>query len=87
MWLRLLYLYPDEITPELVAVIKSDERILKYIDMPIQHINNEMLKKMKRWTTGDDIRRTVEMLREEIPEIVIRTSLMVGFPGETEEQV
>lgn len=85
-WIRLLYLYPDEITDELIAVIKSDPRICRYLDMPIQHINNEMLKAMKRKTSKEDILSTVQKLRKEIPGIIIRTSLMVGFPGETEEQ-
>ncbi|MCI5053144.1 MAG: 30S ribosomal protein S12 methylthiotransferase RimO [Simkaniaceae bacterium] len=85
-WLRLLYLYPDEITDELIAVIKSDSRLVPYLDMPIQHINNTVLKKMHRKTNRQHIISTITKLREEIPDIVIRTSLMVGFPGETEEQ-
>lgn len=85
-WLRLLYLYPDEITDELIALIKSDERICPYLDMPIQHINNGMLKAMRRATSKEDIIETITKLRKEIPSIIIRTSLIVGFPGETEEQ-
>jgi ribosomal protein S12 methylthiotransferase len=85
-WIRLLYLYPDEITDELIAVIKSDSRICPYLDMPIQHINNDMLKAMKRKTSKEDILTTIKKLRKEIPGIIIRTSLMVGFPGETQEQ-
>ena len=85
-WLRLLYLYPDEITEELVQLIKSDPRICPYIDMPIQHVNNEMLKTMARTTSKEDIVRVLTLLRKEIPEMTIRTSLIVGFPGETEEQ-
>jgi ribosomal protein S12 methylthiotransferase len=85
-WLRLLYLYPDEITPELVDVMADDHRICRYLDMPIQHINNDVLKKMKRTTTGEDIKHTIHMLRDRLDGIHIRTSLMVGFPGETEEQ-
>lgn len=85
-WLRLLYLYPDEITDELIALIKSDSRICPYLDMPIQHINNGMLKSMRRATSKEDIIATIVKLRTEIPEIVIRTSLIVGFPGETQEQ-
>ena len=85
-WLRLLYLYPDEITDELIALIKSDARICPYLDMPIQHINNGMLKAMRRATSKEDIISTITKLRKEIPHIVIRTSLIVGFPGETEEQ-
>jgi ribosomal protein S12 methylthiotransferase len=85
-WLRLLYLYPDEITDELIALIKSDSRICPYLDMPIQHINDTMLKAMRRKTNKQQIIQTIEKLRKEVPDIVIRTSLMVGFPGETEEQ-
>lgn len=85
-WLRLLYLYPDEIDDELIEVIKSDSRICRYLDMPIQHINNEMLKAMHRTTSKEQIISIIEKLRNEVPDVVIRTSLMVGFPGETEEQ-
>lgn len=85
-WLRLLYLYPDEITDELIALIQSDARICPYLDMPLQHINNAMLKAMRRKTSKEQIVSIIEKLRSMIPHIVIRTSLMVGFPGETEEQ-
>ncbi len=84
--LRLLYLYPDEITDELISVMKQDKRIVPYLDMPIQHINDEMLKAMRRTTNKEQIVTTLTKLRREIPNIAIRTSLMVGFPGETEEQ-
>jgi ribosomal protein S12 methylthiotransferase len=85
-WLRLLYLYPDEITDDLIALIKSDKRICHYLDMPIQHVNNDLLKSMRRLTSREDITSSITKLRKEIPDIVIRTSLIVGFPGETEEQ-
>ncbi len=85
-WIRLLYLYPDEIDEELVAVMKSDPRICPYLDMPIQHINDAVLKAMHRTTSKAEILNTLQMLRREIPDVAIRTSLMVGFPGETEEQ-
>ncbi len=85
-WLRLLYLYPDEITDELIALMKSDKRICRYLDMPIQHINNQVLKSMHRATSKEDIIGTITKLRKEMPDVVIRTSLIVGFPGETEEQ-
>lgn len=84
--LRLLYLYPDEISDELISLIKSDVRILKYLDMPLQHINDQILKSMRRKTHKEQIISTITKLRAEIPDIVIRTSLMVGFPGETDEQ-
>eukprot|EP00529_Nitzschia_sp_RCC80_P013972 CAMPEP_0113467050 /NCGR_PEP_ID=MMETSP0014_2-20120614/14606_1 /TAXON_ID=2857 /ORGANISM="Nitzschia sp." /LENGTH=746 /DNA_ID=CAMNT_0000359329 /DNA_START=184 /DNA_END=2424 /DNA_ORIENTATION=+ /assembly_acc=CAM_ASM_000159 len=83
-WLRLLYLYPDEITPDLIDLMQHDKRIARYVDMPIQHINNGMLKRMRRKTTGDDIKSTIGLLRQKLPDISIRTSLMVGFPGETD---
>ncbi|MBX7065742.1 MAG: 30S ribosomal protein S12 methylthiotransferase RimO [Parachlamydiales bacterium] len=85
-WVRLLYLYPDEIDDELIAVMKSDPRLCPYLDMPIQHINNEMLKAMHRTTSKEEIIDIITKLRKEIPNVAIRTSLMVGFPGETEEQ-
>jgi ribosomal protein S12 methylthiotransferase len=85
-WLRLLYLYPDEITDELIQLMKSDKRLCPYLDMPIQHINNAMLKSMRRTTSRKDIIATITKLRQEVPNVVIRTSLIVGFPGETEEQ-
>lgn len=85
-WVRLLYLYPDEIDDELIAIMKSDPRICPYLDMPIQHINNEMLKAMHRTTSKEEIIEILTKLRKEIPHVVVRTSLMVGFPGETEEQ-
>jgi ribosomal protein S12 methylthiotransferase len=85
-WLRLLYLYPDEITDELIALMKSDKRICPYLDMPIQHVNSQVLKAMRRTTSKEEIIHTITHLRQEIPEVVIRTSLIVGFPGETEEQ-
>lgn len=85
-WLRLLYLYPDEITDALIELMKSDSRICPYLDMPIQHINNDMLKAMRRTTSREDIIKTITKLRKEIPNVVIRTSLIVGFPGETDEQ-
>lgn len=85
-WLRLLYLYPDEITDDLIALMKQDSRICPYLDMPIQHINDQMLKSMHRATSKADIIRTLTKLREELPGVVVRTSLIVGFPGETEEQ-
>lgn len=83
-WLRLLYLYPDEITPDLLALMKKDRRILPYLDMPIQHINDRILKSMRRLTSRKDILHIIEHLRQEIPDMVLRTSLIVGFPGETE---
>jgi ribosomal protein S12 methylthiotransferase len=85
-WIRLLYLYPDEIDDELIDIIQSDARVLPYLDMPIQHINDRLLKLMFRKTSKEDILSTIQKLREKIPHIVIRTSLMVGFPSETDAE-
>ena len=85
-WIRLLYLYPDEVNDELIQVMSSDSRICPYVDMPIQHINDEILQKMHRKTNKKQIYQIINKLRAKIPKIAIRTSLMVGFPGETEEQ-
>jgi ribosomal protein S12 methylthiotransferase len=85
-WLRFLYLYPDEITDELLSLMASDSRICAYLDMPIQHIHATMLKAMRRKTSREQIISTIQTLRTRLPGAVIRTSLMVGFPGETEEQ-
>jgi ribosomal protein S12 methylthiotransferase len=84
--LRLLYLYPDEITEELISLIQKSDKIIPYLDMPIQHINDELLKKMYRATSKEMILSLLSQLRTKIPNITIRTSLIVGFPSETEEQ-
>lgn len=84
-WIRLLYCYPDKITDELIAEMRDNPRILKYIDLPIQHISDNMLKAMNRHGDGAMVRSVIKKLRDEIPDIVIRTTLIVGFPGETEE--
>ncbi len=85
-WIRLLYLYPDGITPEMVKLIKERPNLVKYFDMPLQHISDEMLKKMNRKMTRVQVEAALQNIREEIPEAVIRTQFIVGFPGETEEQ-
>jgi ribosomal protein S12 methylthiotransferase len=85
-WLRLLYLYPDEISDEIIEMLKKDQRLCRYLDMPIQHISDPILKGMRRKTSRSQIIDTITKLREEVPGIVIRTSLMVGFPGETEKE-
>ncbi len=85
-WIRLLYLYPDEITDDLISLMQSDARICRYLDMPIQHVNNEVLKRMHRATSKEQVVSTIKKLREALPGIFIRTSLIVGFPGETKEQ-
>lgn len=84
-WIRILYCYPEEITDELIEVIKSEPKICRYLDMPIQHASDAVLKRMGRRTTQADLRRIVEKLRLEIPDICLRTTLISGFPGESEE--
>lgn len=85
-WVRMLYLYPDGITPEMIQLIKEKPKLVKYFDMPLQHINNEMLKKMNRKMTREEVESVLKNIRSEIPNAVIRTQFIVGFPGETEEQ-
>ncbi len=85
-WIRLLYLYPDPGIDELIPVIKDSPKICKYIDLPIQHINSRILKMMHRGTTQKGILRLIEKIRRDIPEAAIRTSLIVGFPSETEKE-
>lgn len=84
-WLRLLYLYPDEITPDLIDLMEADRRIARYVDLPIQHSHDDILKAMRRKTNSEHIKNTITTLRKRLPDIYIRTSLMVGFPGETEQ--
>ncbi len=83
-WMRLLYTYPQFVTDELIEVIKNEEKVLKYLDIPIQHVSDRMLKDMGRGITGDKLRNRLYKLREAMPDLVIRTSVIVGFPGETE---
>ncbi len=85
-WIRLMYLYPDGITQEMVQVIKNSKKIVRYFDMPLQHVNDAVLKSMNRKMTRDEIETALMNIREHLPEAVIRTQFIVGFPGETEEQ-
>ncbi len=85
VYLRLLYCYPDKITDELISEIKNNDRVLKYLDLPIQHINDDILKAMNRHGDSELIKAVIAKLRKEIPEIVLRTTVIVGFPGESEE--
>lgn len=82
-WIRLLYAYPDGVTDSLIQLIKNEPKVCKYLDLPIQHISDPILKRMKRRSGEEEIRTLIAKLREEIPDIAIRTSLIVGFPGET----
>lgn len=84
-WIRLLYLYPDGITEDMIGIIKEKKNLVKYFDMPLQHINDHMLNSMNRKMTRVEIERVLNLIRTEIPEAVIRTQFIVGFPGETEE--
>ena len=85
-WIRVIYCYPDRITDGLIEEFKTNDKLLKYIDMPIQHINDDILSAMNRRDTSAGIKSIIDKLRREIPGIVIRTTVIVGFPGETEKQ-
>jgi len=85
-WLRLLYAHPAHFSKDLISVIKNEPSICKYIDLPIQHINDKILKKMNRGTSSAGILSLINTLRKNIPDLAIRTTLMVGFPGETDKQ-
>ena len=84
-WIRILYCYPEEIDDELIDVIRDEEKICKYLDLPIQHCNDSILARMGRHTDKADIERIVKKLRDKVPGICLRTTLITGFPGETEE--
>ncbi len=84
-WIRFLYSYPEGITDELIQTVKNNEKICKYFDIPIQHISDTILKKMNRRTNKQQIENLLEKLRKEIPDVTLRTSLIVGFPGETQK--
>lgn len=84
-WIRFLYSYPEGITDELIETVRNNKKIAKYFDIPIQHISNSILKKMNRKTSKENIIGIIEKIREKIPNVTLRTSLIVGFPGETEE--
>ena len=85
-WIRILYCYPEEITDELIQVMKEEEKVCNYLDLPIQHASDEILKRMGRRTTKQELKDIIGKLRREIPDICLRTTLITGFPGETEEQ-
>lgn len=85
-WIRILYCYPEEIYPELIQTMKEEKKICHYLDLPIQHCNDRILKRMGRRTTKEELIRIVENLRKEIPDIILRTTLITGFPGETQEE-
>ena len=85
-WIRILYCYPEEITDELIEVIKKEPKVCHYLDLPIQHASDSILKRMGRRTSKQELTDIVKKLRKEIPDICLRTTLITGFPGETEDQ-
>ena len=84
-WIRFLYSYPEGITDKLINVVATNGKIAKYFDIPIQHISNPILKKMNRRTSKEDVTKIIKKIRKEVPDVTLRTSLIVGFPGETKE--
>ena len=84
-WIRFLYAYPETIDDKLIKVVKKNEKICKYFDIPIQHISDSVLKRMNRKSNSESIELLIKKLREKIPNVIIRTTVMVGFPGETQE--
>ena len=84
-WIRFLYSYPEGITDKLIDTVKNNEKICKYFDIPIQHISNDVLKRMNRKTSKENIENLIAKIRNKIPDVILRTSLIVGFPGETKQ--
>ena len=84
-WIRFLYAYPESITDELIKVVKDNDKICKYFDIPLQHYSDTVLKRMNRHSNSKSIEELIEKIRKEIPNVILRTTFMVGFPGETEE--
>ena len=84
-WIRFLYAYPETITDELIDIVKNSKKICHYFDIPIQHISNPILKKMNRKSDEESIKKLIKKIKREIPDVILRTSLIVGFPGETKE--
>jgi len=85
-WIRLMYLYPQHIDDELIAAIASSEKVLPYLDLPLQHIDDEVLARMRRRVSREETERLLDRLRERIPGLVLRTTLIAGFPGESQQQ-
>ncbi|WP_054330761.1 30S ribosomal protein S12 methylthiotransferase RimO [Merdimmobilis hominis] len=85
-WVRILYCYPDRITDELLEVMAQEEKIVKYVDVPIQHASGEVLRAMNRKGNADTLKALLQKIRDKVPGVVLRTTMIVGFPGETEEQ-
>ena len=85
-WIRTLYCYPERITDELLDVIAREDKIVKYLEIPIQHCNGDILKRMNRWGDTEKLEALFAHIRERVPNVILRTTLITGFPGETEEQ-
>ena len=85
MWIRFLYAYPESITDELIETVKDCDNVCNYFDIPVQHISDTVLKRMGRHTNSEAIYGVISKLRRKIPDVILRTSLIVGFPGETKE--
>ena len=86
IWIRILYLYPDNFNDNLINSIRNNEKVVKYVDIPLQQLNNNVLRRMNRRTTKDNIITLINKLRKEIPNITLRTTFIVGFPGETDDE-
>ena len=84
-WIRFLYAYPESITDELIDVVKRNDKICNYFDIPLQHFSDKVLKRMNRKSDSNSIRNTIQKIRKEIPDVILRTTMILGFPGETEE--
>jgi len=85
-WIRVLYAHPEHISDNFIRLMADEDKVCSYVDLPVQHINDDILKRMGRRTTGVEIRRLIDKIRNTVPEVTLRTSLMVGFPSETDEQ-
>jgi ribosomal protein S12 methylthiotransferase len=85
-WIRILYAHPEHISDSFIKLMAEEDKVCSYVDLPVQHINDDILRRMGRKTTGIEIRKLIDKIRNTVPEVTLRTSLMVGFPGETDEQ-
>ena len=86
-WIRMMYAYPTRLTQELIDVMAEEPKILKYLDLPVQHGSNEVLTMMNRKGSAEDILYVVDKMRRQIPNMVVRTTFIVGFPGETDRHI
>ena len=85
-WIRVLYLYPERLSDEIIDTFANNDKIVKYMDIPIQHCNSDILRRMNRRGSKEELTALITKIREKIPDVVLRTTLITGFPGETEEQ-